>query len=91
VVAAGGQLMLIGLGGGTLCLRPTAEDIPPVPLEASARIPFWGTRAELREVLDLGRRGLLCADIHTFPLVEAAEAYERLRRGEIHGRAVIVP
>lgn len=91
VVAPGGYLMLIGLAGGTLPLRPTAEDVPPVPLETNARVPFWGTRAELHEVIALGRMGLLQADVQIFPLDEAPQAYEQLRRGEIHGRAVIVP
>lgn len=91
VVCTGGHLMLVGLGGGTLPLRPTAEGAPPVPMETTARIPFWGTRAELQEVIALGRQGLLRADVQTFALPEAMQAYERLRRGEIHGRAVIVP
>lgn len=91
VVAAGGHLMLVGLGGGTLPIRPVADEPPTVPLETSARIPFWGTRAELQEVIALGLRGLLQADVQTFGLEQAPEAYERLRRGEIHGRAVIVP
>jgi propanol-preferring alcohol dehydrogenase len=89
VVAAGGYLMLIGLGGGTLAVQPSV--VASVPLEASVRVPFWGTRAELQEVIALGEVGLLQADVQPFPLTEAVEAYERLRRGEIHGRAVIVP
>lgn len=90
VVATGGYLMLIGLGGGELTLRPVAGPTP-VPLETNARIPFWGTRAELQEVIALARRKLVRADVTTFPLEQAPEAYAKLRRGEIHGRAVIVP
>ncbi|MFI9644200.1 NAD(P)-dependent alcohol dehydrogenase [Micromonospora sp. NPDC051925] len=91
VVATGGRLLLVGLGGGILPVRPVADAPPTVPLETSVEIPFWGTRAELQEVIALGRAGLLTADVQTFPLDRAPEAYDLLRRGEIHGRAVIVP
>ena len=50
-----------------------------------------GTRAELQEVIALGRLGTPQADVQTFPLERAPEAYDLLRRGEIRGRAVIVP
>ncbi|SCL32444.1 alcohol dehydrogenase, propanol-preferring [Micromonospora rhizosphaerae] len=91
VVATGGQLMLVGLAGGTLPVRPVADEPPTIPFEATARVPFWGTRAELQEVIALGRLGLLQADVQTFGLDQAPEAYAMLRQGEIHGRAVIVP
>ncbi|SBT45143.1 NAD(P)-dependent alcohol dehydrogenase [Micromonospora narathiwatensis] len=91
VVATGGQLLLVGLAGGTLPVRPVADEPPTVPLETSVVVPFWGTRAELQEVIALGRAGQLHADVQTFPLDRASEAYEALRRGEIHGRAVIMP
>ncbi|HEX5543165.1 MAG TPA: NAD(P)-dependent alcohol dehydrogenase [Micromonospora sp.] len=91
VVATGGQLLLVGLGGGQLTFHPTVEAAPPVPLEVSARIPFWGTRAELQEVIALAQQGQVRADVQTFPLDQVTEVYDKLRRGEIHGRAVIVP
>jgi alcohol dehydrogenase, propanol-preferring len=90
VVSAGGQLMLVGLGGGGLTLQTGAGPVP-VPLEATARIPFWGTRAELQEVIALAQQGLVEAEVHTFPLTDVVEAYDKLRRGQIHGRAVLVP
>lgn len=91
VVATGGHLVLVGLGGGTLPFRPTVEADLPVPFEVDARIPFWGTRAELQEVIALAHQGQLRAEVRTFPLDRAVEAYQMLRRGEIRGRAVIVP
>ncbi|GAB3145930.1 NAD(P)-dependent alcohol dehydrogenase [Micromonospora sonneratiae] len=90
VISAGGHLMLVGLGGGTLTMQPGAG-VVPVPLEVSVRIPFWGTRAELKEVIALAQRGLIQAEVQTFPLTDVVEAYDKLRRGEIHGRAVLVP
>ncbi|MEU5531629.1 NAD(P)-dependent alcohol dehydrogenase [Micromonospora chersina] len=91
VVATGGQVLLVGLASGTLPVRPVADEPPTVPLETAVQVPFWGTRAELQEVIALARSGQLQADVQTFPLADAPEAYEMLRRGEIHGRAVIVP
>jgi propanol-preferring alcohol dehydrogenase len=91
VVATGGHLLLVGLAGGTLPVRPVADEPPTVPLETTVEVPFWGTRAELQEVIALARTGQLRADVQTFPLADAPEAYELLRRGEIHGRAVVVP
>ncbi|MEH1015761.1 NAD(P)-dependent alcohol dehydrogenase [Micromonospora sp. CPCC 206060] len=91
VAANGGYLMLVGLAGGTLPIRPTVEEVPPVPMETNARVPFWGTRVELQEVIALAQAGLLRADVEIFPLEQAPEAYAKLRKGEIHGRAVIVP
>ncbi|NES32010.1 alcohol dehydrogenase catalytic domain-containing protein [Micromonospora terminaliae] len=91
VVATGGQVLLVGLAGGTLPVRPVADEPPTLPLETAVEVPFWGTRAELQEVIALARAGQLQADVQTFALADAPEAYDLLRRGEIHGRAVIVP
>ncbi|QUQ63830.1 NAD(P)-dependent alcohol dehydrogenase [Kutzneria sp. CA-103260] len=81
-----GDLTIIGLGGGALPVRFGA-----VPHELSVQTTYWGSRPELEEVLDLAARGRLHAEITTFPLDDAAEAYRRLEAGEITGRAVIVP
>jgi alcohol dehydrogenase, propanol-preferring len=89
VVATGGWLMLVGLGGGTLPL--TVGLATTIPFEARLVIPFWGTRAELVEVVALARAGLISAHVERFDLADAATAYERLERGELAGRAVVIP
>jgi propanol-preferring alcohol dehydrogenase len=89
VIATGGWLMLVGLGGGTLPL--TVGLAPTIPLEARLTIPFWGTRAELVEVVALARAGLISAHVERFELADAATAYERLEGGELAGRAVVIP
>ncbi|MFY1636829.1 NAD(P)-dependent alcohol dehydrogenase [Solwaraspora sp. WMMB335] len=91
VVSTGGQLTLVGLGGGSLCLAATVAHPPPVPMETNAIIPFWGTRAELAEVIALAGQGLLRAEVQTFAMAEAVRAYGQLRAGDVHGRAVLVP
>ncbi|MGE3956011.1 MAG: NAD(P)-dependent alcohol dehydrogenase [Vicinamibacterales bacterium] len=86
VVSAGGDIAIVGLAGGTL---PVA--FGSVPFETRVVLPFWGTRAELAEVIALGQSGLIRAHVETFRLADTASAYDRLRRGEVRGRAVIIP
>jgi alcohol dehydrogenase, propanol-preferring len=89
VVSTGGCLTLVGLGGGTLPL--TVGIAPTIPLEARLVVPFWGTRAELVKVIALARAGLISTRVELFDLKDARVAYEKLARGEINGRAVVVP
>jgi alcohol dehydrogenase, propanol-preferring len=89
VVSAGGWLMLVGLGGGTLPL--TVGLAPTIPLETRLVVAFWGTRTELVEVVALARAGLISAHLERFGLADAKAAYERLERGQLEGRAVVVP
>jgi propanol-preferring alcohol dehydrogenase len=81
-----GDLTLIGLGGGAVPVRFGA-----VPHELSVQTTYWGSRPELEEVLDLAARGRLHAEVTTFALDDALEAYRLLEAGEITGRAVVVP
>ena len=81
-----GDLTIIGLGGGALPVRFGA-----VPHELSVQTTYWGSRTELVEVLDLAARGRLHAEVTTFALDDALEAYRRLEAGDITGRAVICP
>ncbi|MGR6998176.1 zinc-binding dehydrogenase [Yinghuangia aomiensis] len=53
--------------------------------------PYWGSRAELIEVLDLARAGSVKVHVETYGIDEAPKAYERLHEGKIRGRAVILP
>lgn len=80
------DITVVGIGGGSLPFG-----FFTVPYEASVQTTYWGNRTELVEVLDLAARGLLRAESTRFPLAEAAGVYDRLRRGDIAGRAVVVP
>ncbi|HEY9564729.1 MAG TPA: hypothetical protein VIR30_13255 [Nocardioides sp.] len=55
------------------------------------RCSYWGSRSELVEVLALARAGLITVDHEVITLEEVPAAYERLRAGRAHGRAVAVP
>lgn len=85
-VAQAGRIEIVGIGGGTL-----ATGFFSTPMGASVRAPYWGTRAELIEVLDLARHGAIHVETERFTLEEAPEAYRRLHEGTIRGRAVVVP
>jgi propanol-preferring alcohol dehydrogenase len=81
-----GDLALVGLGGGTFPLSFFSQ-----PYELSVATTYWGSAIELLEVLELARAGRVRARVERYPLDQAGEVYERLRRGEIDGRAVICP
>ncbi|HVE86384.1 MAG TPA: NAD(P)-dependent alcohol dehydrogenase [Myxococcales bacterium] len=81
-----GHLSVIGLAMGTLPFSFFA-----VPYGASVGTSYWGSIAELMEVVSLARAGDLKVHVETFPLARVAEAYDRLKKGTLSGRAVVVP
>ena len=85
-VAIEGDVTIVGIGGGILPVG-----FGGIAYDAAVRTPYWGSRAELIEVLDMARRGQITVEIETYTLDEAPKAYERLAAGQIRGRAVIVP
>jgi propanol-preferring alcohol dehydrogenase len=85
-VAVGGAVEIVGIGGGLL---PTG--FSSTPFGVSVRAPYWGTRAELLEVLDLARIGAVHVEVERYALEEAPGAYRRLHEGTVRGRAVVVP
>jgi alcohol dehydrogenase, propanol-preferring len=81
-----GIVVIVGLGGGSvpigfLTMQP----------EMTVTNTYWGSPAELVEVLDLARTGHLRSNITTYSLAEAQQAVTDLGRGEVPGRAVLVP
>ncbi len=90
VVSTGGRLLLPGLAGGTLAIHPGVGPTG-IPFETRVTMPFWGTRAELAEVIALARDGRIRAQVERFALDLAADAYKRLREGKLRGRGVVVP
>ncbi|MER7779199.1 NAD(P)-dependent alcohol dehydrogenase [Streptomyces sp. NPDC096191] len=86
VAAVEGDVTLVGIGGGSL---PVGFGV--LPFEVSVTAPYWGSRGELIEVLDLARSGAVSVHTETYALDDAPLAYERLHAGEVNGRAVILP
>jgi propanol-preferring alcohol dehydrogenase len=81
-----GIVILVGLAGGSL--RYSFKGVRP---EVGIVTSSWGNRRELGEVIELASRGLLTGQVETLPLEAINEAFERLARGDVAGRAVLVP
>ncbi|HEX5762580.1 MAG TPA: NAD(P)-dependent alcohol dehydrogenase [Solirubrobacterales bacterium] len=86
VVRFQGHLTMVGLAGGTF-----GFGFGTLPFEAQLTLPYWGTAVELMEVLELAKAGKIRAHVERFRLEQAAVAYEKMRAGELDGRAVICP
>ena len=86
VAATYAEITIVGVGHGALPVGYRR-----LAFEASARNTFWGSRSELWEVVDLAHSGRLRVEVETYSLDQAPDVYERLSRGEVLGRAVIVP
>lgn len=87
LVAPGGDVVVVGGAGGVLSVGKTLG----LPQGWSVSAPFWGPREDLAAVVDLARSGRLTAHTETFALSDVLAAYDRLRAGQIGGRAVVVP
>lgn len=80
------DVAIVGIGGGSATVG-----FGSVAYDASVRSPYWGSRSELMEVLDLARAGVLDVHVEEYTIDEAPAAYHRLHAGEVNGRAVIIP
>ena len=86
VLAQGGQLQIVGVGGGTLPLR-----FHEMPRDASVSVPYAGTTPDLRDVVRLAQDGLVHADVIEIGFDALDETYARMDAGLLPGRAVLVP
>ena len=101
VFAPAGELVPAALrhldrGGAVICAGIHMSDVPAFPYEL-----LWGersvrsvanlTRADGDEFLDLAPKVPIRTEVETFPLEDANEALDRLRRGAVRGAAVLVP
>lgn len=77
---------IVGIGGGIM-----PAGFFSTPMGAAVRAPYWGTRSELIEVLDLARSGAVGVHVERYGFDSAVEAYAKLHKGEVRGRAVVVP
>jgi propanol-preferring alcohol dehydrogenase len=89
-------LAAVGKGGSVVCAGIHMSDIPSFPYEL-----LWGERV-LRSVANLTRRDgeeflthaprvPVRTHVETFPLDQANEALDKLRRGDVRGALVLVP
>jgi propanol-preferring alcohol dehydrogenase len=86
VVRPAGDLVVVGAAGGSLSWNFYA-----LPYEVNLTTSFWGTLAELHEVIAMAQRGLIEPHIQRYSLDDGMEAYHLMEKGQLSGRAVIVP
>src|SRR4051812_15307301 len=86
MVRAEGRVVIVGLAGGELPVT-----FFNVPHGVSIATSHGGSIPELMELVALAQNGDIRVEVETFPLAQAPEVYAKLRRGEVRGRAVIVP
>jgi propanol-preferring alcohol dehydrogenase len=77
---------IVGLGGGHHDFHHGST-----PYGCVMSIPYWGSRVELTEVIAMARDGRIRAETSEFPLEQAVEVYDKLKAGQIVGRAVLIP
>lgn len=77
---------VVGLGGGHHDFHHGST-----PYGTLLSIPYWGSRVELMEVIAMARDGRIHAETTEFRLEQAVEVYDKLKAGQITGRAVLVP
>lgn len=82
----GGTLVLLGLSNA----RPELPLFETILKGVTVRGHYLGTRDQLQEVFQLAARGIGRPQVETFPLSETPRMMERLKRGELVGRAVAV-
>lgn len=90
VVASGGALRLVGLGGGSF---PFNADIAgePLPWGVNVQRSFGGTHQDQLEVIALAQQGKIAVDVTRYALEDFQQAVDDLRAGTVLGRAVLVP
>lgn len=87
VVSNRSRVVVVGVAGGTLPFS-----FLTLPYECSIGTTFWGTIAELAEVVALARAGRITVELERIALDGALDAYARLEAGTFgSGRAVAVP
>jgi propanol-preferring alcohol dehydrogenase len=87
VVTNRSRIVVVGVAGGTLPFSFFS-----LPYECSIGTTFWGTMAELAEVVALAKARRISVDIERIDLGDALEAYGELEAGRFGtGRAVALP
>ena len=90
VVAAGGAIRIIGLGGGSFPFEASLSG-EPLPWGVNVQRSYGGTHQDQLEVIALARNGRIKVTTQTYPLEKYQDAIDDLRNGKVVGRAVIIP
>jgi alcohol dehydrogenase, propanol-preferring len=84
-VRPAGRVVIVGAGGGTARVGWGAS-----PSDCHVYVSFASTAADVHEVIALAQAGRLSIPVETFPFAQVELAYDKLRRGDLLGRAVVV-
>jgi propanol-preferring alcohol dehydrogenase len=82
-----GRLVLVGIGGGQASIFWN----PALPPEVSYTTVYWGSLTELREVIALAEEGKLSLIVERISFDGLLQAFERMKKGDLEGRAVLCP
>jgi propanol-preferring alcohol dehydrogenase len=82
-----GTLLVVGLPADPICFPPILMAAGEIRIQAST----VGTRQDVRELLAMAADGNVRCQVASRPLVEANEALDQLRRGQVSGRLVLAP
>lgn len=88
VAGVDSDVTIVGIGDGQSAAR---VGFGISPYEVAVTSPYWGSRSELVELIDLAHEGVFDIAVERFDLDNGPEAYRRLAAGTLRGRAVIVP
>lgn len=89
VIAPGGMLRYVGLGGGHFDYLVGAGQA--LPWGTDVQMSYGGTRADQLQVIALAQQGKLGVEVTKYPLADFQKAFDDLEAGKITGRAVLVP
>jgi len=81
-----GQIVVVGRGHGFFEFKDRG-----LPYGAFMSTTFGGSKRELMELISLAEAGKIAPHVTRYPLSQVENALEKLKRGEIAGRAVLVP
>ncbi|WP_447925115.1 NAD(P)-dependent alcohol dehydrogenase [Georgenia muralis] len=85
-MAQGGRLTVVGIANGV-----TEWSFFATPYESTISNTYWGTIADLHEVVAMYRKGQIRPEVERYAMDDALEAYRKLESGQLSGRAVVVP
>jgi propanol-preferring alcohol dehydrogenase len=86
-VRPAGTLLVVGLPAEALCFPPILMAAREVRIQAST----VGTRQDVKDILAMAAAGQVRCSTTAFPLAQANEVLDRLRKGQVSGRTVLTP
>ena len=83
----GGQIHVVGLTGQAIQFTP----LDMMWKDISVRTSFWGTKAELREVLEAIKEGKVKPRVESRPMSECAQVLKDMHSGLLRNRVTLIP